>query len=57
MKLLDVVIGSVVCLALGACSVKGPEVTVRPPIEINAGGGGHGHGGFCPPGQAKKGNC
>lgn len=55
MKRLNVVIGCVVCLALGACSIKGPEVSVRPPIEVHTDGGGQGK--FCPPGQAKKGNC
>jgi hypothetical protein len=50
-----VLLASALGLAFAACSVKGPEVSVKPPVEINAEGGGHGK--FCPPGQAKKGNC
>ena len=46
---------------LSACTITPPRVTVRPPIEIKPVvidvDGDHGHGGFCPPGQAKKGNC
>lgn len=34
-------------LLLGACAVYVPGVVVDP----------DGRGGFCPPGQAKKGNC
>jgi hypothetical protein len=44
-------------LALLGCAatVRPPEVEVRAaPIEVRVGGGG---GGFCPPGQAKKGRC
>ena len=40
------------CLAFSGCVVRGPEIAVRPPIEIKAE-----QGKFCPPGQAKKGNC
>lgn len=48
-----VVFVSVLGLALGGCVIKGPEIRVKPPIEIKAEPGGK----FCPPGQAKKGNC
>ncbi|TCP13676.1 hypothetical protein EV683_106111 [Crenobacter luteus] len=45
---------------LSACTVTPPRVSVKPieitPLEVSIGGGGHG-GGFCPPGQAKKGHC
>jgi hypothetical protein len=47
-------LASVVCLALAGCVVRGPEIKVKPPIEIRAEPSG---GKFCPPGQAKKGNC
>lgn len=39
-------------ITLAGCSVRTPGVSV----DIGGGGGGHG-GDFCPPGQAKKGNC
>lgn len=56
---------------LGGCAVYTPagSVVVDPPgpYVVPAGhgddqgededGGGRGRGGFCPPGQAKKGNC
>jgi hypothetical protein len=40
-------------LMLSSCALYTPSGSVV--IDPN-GGGGHG-GGFCPPGQAKKGNC
>lgn len=45
-------------LAVAACSaeVKGPKVEVTPPKVVIGPDDGHG-GNFCPPGQAKKGNC
>ena len=55
MTIARALLGCGLCLALAACSIKGPEVSVKPPIEIKAEGGGNGK--FCPPGQAKKGNC
>jgi hypothetical protein len=55
-KRLNVVVGCVVCVALGACSIKGPEVSVRPPVEIKVEDrGADGRG--CPPGLAKQGRC
>lgn len=59
MKAASVVIAAVCCAAVGGCVVKGPEVRVKPPIEVKVDGDHH-HGGggkFCPPGQAKKGRC
>lgn len=48
-----------VALLLAACTISGPRVSVKPieikPLEIEI-GDGH-SGSFCPPGQAKKGNC
>jgi hypothetical protein len=44
-------------LLFAACtaSVRAPDVELRAaPVKIQVGGAG---GGFCPPGQAKKGVC
>jgi hypothetical protein len=41
------------CLAFAGCVLRGPEIEVKPPVETKAERGGK----FCPPGQAKKGNC
>jgi hypothetical protein len=57
MKAASVVIASVCCVAFAGCVVKGPEVRVRPPIEVKVDGDHGGGGKFCPPGQAKKGRC
>ncbi len=50
-----------VALLLAACTISGPRVSVKPieikPLEIEIGDGHHDSGSFCPPGQAKKGNC
>ncbi|MRT19055.1 hypothetical protein FYM52_01580 [Comamonas sp. CAH-2] len=43
---------TLVAALLGGCAVYTPSGSVV--IDPGAGGG---HGGFCPPGQAKKGNC
>jgi hypothetical protein len=50
-------VASVFALALGGCVVKGPEIEMKPPIEIKTEPGSKSGGKFCPPGQAKKGNC
>lgn len=42
-------------LLLSACAVYVPGSAVI--VEPDGYGGGGGRGGFCPPGQAKKGNC
>jgi predicted small lipoprotein YifL len=41
------------CLAFSGCVLRGPEIELKPPVEIKA----EPEGRFCPPGQAKKGNC
>ena len=41
------------CVAFSGCVVRGPEIRVKPPVEIKA----EREGKFCPPGQAKMGNC
>jgi hypothetical protein len=56
MNRVSILVISVCCIAFAGCVVKGPEVRVKPPVEINA-GGDNGGGKFCPPGQAKKGRC
>ncbi|WP_417830933.1 hypothetical protein [Terasakiella sp.] len=49
--------------ALSACqtTVRSPEVKVKGPggieVEVKDGDSKSGDGKFCPPGQAKKGNC
>ncbi len=51
MKYAVLFLAAVVILPLAACktTVKDDEVTVQTT--------GYGNGNFCPPGQAKKGNC
>jgi hypothetical protein len=46
-------------VVLTGCSVHVPGVSAKvgDGVHVDVGGGGHGGGGFCPPGQAKKGNC
>jgi hypothetical protein len=50
-----VVVVSVLGMACSGCSVTGPQIKVGPPVEIKAAPAKGGT--FCPPGQAKKGNC
>jgi hypothetical protein len=57
MKTASVVIASMCCVVFAGCVVKGPEVRLRPPIEVKVDGDNGGGGKFCPPGQAKKGRC
>jgi hypothetical protein len=52
MKQATLVILVAALLAGCAAELKGPSVEVKSPLVQQ----GHGHG-FCPPGQAKKGNC
>lgn len=42
---------------LGGCAVYTPAGSVVIDPHGGGGGGGGPPGGFCPPGQAKKGNC
>jgi hypothetical protein len=52
----------VLVLLLGGCSVSAPGVHARigEPLRIHVDGyyeGGHGGGGFCPPGLRMQGRC
>lgn len=53
MAIAPLLLASLFVLAFGGCVVRGPEIEVKPPIEIKTGSPGK----HCPPGQAKKGNC
>ena len=53
MKLVSLFMTAVTVIAFGGCVIRGPEVRVKPPVQVDAGSGSK----FCPPGQAKKGNC
>jgi hypothetical protein len=50
---------ALVLSSLSACAVSTPfgSASIDPNGGYYDGGNGGGHGGFCPPGQAKKGNC
>ena len=52
--------GVLIIIGLTACEVTGPSVKVEGP-KVKIPGvrvvNDHGHGKFCPPGQAKKGRC
>ncbi|RAR61553.1 MULTISPECIES: hypothetical protein [Halomonadaceae] len=50
----------IAALMLAGCSYQPARINPEPIIEIGDGGHHDGHsggGGFCPPGQAKKGRC
>jgi hypothetical protein len=49
-----VLLVSLFCFAFSGCVLRGPQVTVGPRIEMKTQPPGKS---FCPPGQAKKGNC
>jgi len=49
-----VLLVSLCCFAFTGCVLRGPHITVRPPVEVKVQPAGKS---FCPPGQAKKGNC
>lgn len=53
------VVGLLAMVLLSACSYHPARIDPEPPVVIGDGDHGHGHGDgdFCPPGQAKKGNC
>ena len=60
MKVASVLVASLCCLAVAGCTLKGPELRVKPPVEVKVEGGHHDHdrgGKFCPPGLAKSGGC
>ncbi|REC93631.1 hypothetical protein [Kushneria indalinina] len=48
-------------VTLAGCSYQPARIHPEPAVIIDDGhpghGNGHGNGNFCPPGQAKKGNC
>ncbi|MFC3282554.1 hypothetical protein [Litchfieldella rifensis] len=44
-------------LFVAGCSYQPARIKSEPLIVIDDDRGGHNHGSFCPPGQAKKGNC
>lgn len=44
-------------VTLAACSYQPARIDPEPAVIIGDGQHGHGNGNFCPPGQAKKGNC
>jgi hypothetical protein len=54
-NLARVFVVSLCSLAFTGCVVRGPQIEVKPPIEVHAEPTGKSK--FCPPGQAKKGNC
>jgi hypothetical protein len=49
-----VLLASLCCFAISGCLLRGPEITVKSPVEVRSAPAGKS---FCPPGQAKKGNC
>ena len=51
--MLRITMAILLAAALAGCSaeLKGPSAEISSPLF------GMGHGHFCPPGQAKKGNC
>lgn len=59
-KITSIIIAS--AFLLSGCEIMGPSVKVEPP-KVKVDGviiktsGSEGDGKFCPPGQAKKGNC
>ncbi|NIC05947.1 hypothetical protein [Billgrantia bachuensis] len=44
-------------MLVAGCSYQPARIKSEPLIVIDDGHGGHHGGGFCPPGQAKKGRC
>jgi predicted small lipoprotein YifL len=56
-NVLSLLVASACAAALVGCTVKGPEVRVKPPIEVTVEKESGKDGTFCPPGQAKKGRC
>lgn len=44
-------------MTLSACSYTPARIDPEPAVIIGDGDHRHGNGDFCPPGQAKKGNC
>ncbi len=44
-------------VTLAGCSYQPARINPEPAVIIGDGHHGKGNGHFCPPGQAKKGNC
>jgi hypothetical protein len=57
MRTASVLVISACCLTFVGCTLKGPELRVKPPIEVKVERDDDRGGKFCPPGQAKKGRC
>ena len=57
MNVMRVVLVLALATTVAACSYHPARISAEPPVIIDGGHGGHGNGSFCPPGQAKKGNC
>lgn len=59
MSRVSMLVVSVCCVAFAGCTIKGPEIRVKPPVEITVDKDDDRDrdGRFCPPGQAKKGRC
>lgn len=56
MRSMFLLLSVAVLLGLAGCSYDPARVSTEPLVILDD--GGHGGGGdFCPPGQAKKGNC
>ena len=56
-KLASVLVVSACAVAFVGCTIKGPEVRLKPPVEVKVEKDHDRDGRFCPPGQAKKGKC
>ena len=50
-----VLLSALCVLSLSACNATVRDGNSH--VHVNDGYGGHSNGNFCPPGQAKKGNC
>lgn len=50
-------VATLMAATLAACSYQPARINPEPAVIIGDGHHGHGNGEFCPPGQAKKGNC
>lgn len=57
MKKMMMLFAAASLLSLSACAVHTPHGSVVVDPDYELGHGGHHGGRFCPPGQAKKGNC
>lgn len=53
-QMTKIALATALVMTLGACTVSGPTVRLKSPLEVKVGVPAQKH---CPPGQAKKGNC